>query len=53
MKLRRKEKFMIKLSRTERLRKSAMEHLKRQLHKDHEKNIKKHIETYHEVNISI
>ena len=38
MKLRRKEKFKIKLSRTERLKKSAIEHMKRQLNKDHEDN---------------
>ena len=40
MKLRRKEKFMIKMSRTERLKKSAIEHMKRQLNKEHEDNRK-------------
>ena len=40
MKLRRKEKFMIKMSRTKRLKNSAIEHMKRQLNKEHEDNRK-------------
>ena len=41
MKFRRKEKIMIQLSRIERLKKSAIQHMKRQLNKDQEKNRKK------------